>query len=130
MRSSAAAQCYAIAPWEKFRFNPPPSRQQLEALATVVGVDADSLEEMLPPARVGMNLEAIRLCGACYAESPCHKIEWQFKKTEGCDRHRLRLLSKCPVCEKPFPIPALWIEQMCNKCSTPFAEMATHQKHY
>lgn len=36
----------AIARWEKFRFNPPPSRQQLEALAKVVGVDADRLEEI------------------------------------------------------------------------------------
>ncbi|MTJ53093.1 hypothetical protein FJR38_10775 [Anabaena sp. UHCC 0253] len=29
----------AIARWEKFRFNPPPSRPQLEAVAKVVGVD-------------------------------------------------------------------------------------------
>jgi transcriptional regulator with XRE-family HTH domain len=43
----------AIARWEKFRFNPPPSRQQLEALAKVVGVDADRLEQMLPPAGAG-----------------------------------------------------------------------------
>lgn len=50
----------AIARWEKFRFNPPPSRQQLEALATVVGVDADKLEQMLPPAGVGMKMEPIR----------------------------------------------------------------------
>ncbi|MTJ08785.1 hypothetical protein [Anabaena sp. UHCC 0204] len=46
-------------------FNPPPSRQQLEAVAKAVGVDAD-LEQMLPPAGVGMNLEPIRLCAACY----------------------------------------------------------------
>ncbi|MEH2327672.1 hypothetical protein [Nostoc sp.] len=32
---------YPIARWEKFRFNLPPSRQQLEALAVVVGVDVD-----------------------------------------------------------------------------------------
>jgi transcriptional regulator with XRE-family HTH domain len=65
----------AIARWEKFRFNPPPSRQQLEALAKVVEVDADRLAQMLPPAGVGMKLEPIRLCAACYVESPCHKIE-------------------------------------------------------
>ncbi|WP_026735658.1 hypothetical protein [Fischerella sp. PCC 9605] len=39
----------AIAPSENFRFNPPPSRQQLEALAKVVGVDADRLAQILPP---------------------------------------------------------------------------------
>ena len=72
----AAGVGSAIARWEKFRFNPPPSRQQLEALAKVVGVDADRLEQMLPPAGVGMNLEPIRLCAACYVESPCHRIEW------------------------------------------------------
>lgn len=58
--------------WEKFRFNPPPSRQQLKALAKVVAVDADRLEEMLPPARVGINLEPIRLFPGCYLESACH----------------------------------------------------------
>ncbi|MDP5339179.1 MAG: hypothetical protein NWQ28_11470 [Nodularia sp. (in: cyanobacteria)] len=42
MRSPTAGG--AIARWEKFRFNPPPSRQQLEALAKVVGVDADTLQ--------------------------------------------------------------------------------------
>ncbi|MGB7890642.1 MAG: hypothetical protein WCF82_01750 [Microcoleus sp.] len=31
----------------------------------------------------GMKQEAIRLCGACYSESPCHKIEWQFKTVQG-----------------------------------------------
>lgn len=50
--------------------------------------------------------------------------------TEPCDRHKLRLLSKCPVCEKPFPIPALWVEGHCRRCFTSFAEMAKYQKHY
>ncbi|MEH2089892.1 hypothetical protein [Nostoc sp.] len=30
------------------------------------GVDADKLAQMLPPAAVGMKLEPIRLCAACY----------------------------------------------------------------
>jgi hypothetical protein len=54
--------------------------------------DACLTLRLLPPAGVGMKLEPIRLCGACYAESPCHKIEWQFKTTVGCDRHGLRWL--------------------------------------
>lgn len=53
----------AIARWEKFRFNPPPSREELEALAVVVGVEGDRLLQMLPPAGVGMKMEPIRLCG-------------------------------------------------------------------
>ncbi|MEH2397481.1 hypothetical protein [Nostoc sp.] len=76
---------YAIARWEKFRFNPPPSRQQLEALAVLVGVDVDRFVQMLAPAGVGMKMEPIRLCAACYTESLCHKIEWQLKVTLGCD---------------------------------------------
>ncbi|WP_292739705.1 TniQ family protein [Nostoc sp. JL31] len=103
----------AIARWEKFRFNPPPSGQQLEALAKVVEVDV-GLAQMLPPAGVGMKMEPIRLCAACYTESPCHKIEWQVKVIQGCDRHRLSLLSECPNCRARFKVPALWV----NSCVT------------
>jgi type I restriction enzyme M protein len=41
---------------------------------------------MLPPAGVGMQHQPIRLCGACYAEAPCHQIEWQYKSVWKCDR--------------------------------------------
>src|SRR4028118_1033451 len=54
----------AIARWEKFRFNPPPSLQQLAALAVVVGVVGYGLQEMLPPPGVGRKLDPPRLCGA------------------------------------------------------------------
>lgn len=117
-----------VARWEKFYLNPPPTQQQLEALATVVGLDADRLAQMLPPSGVGMKLEPIRLCGACYAESPCHRIEWQFKTTQGCDQHGLRLLSECPNCKAGFKIPSLWVEGNCDRCFTPFAEMSKFQK--
>lgn len=118
----------AIARWEKFRFNPPPSRQQLEALAVVVVVEADRLVQMLPPAGAGMKMEPIRLCGACYAESPCHKIEWQFKVTQGCDRHKLSLLSECPNCRARFKVPALWVDGWCQRCFVTFTVMAESQK--
>jgi hypothetical protein len=118
----------AIARWEKFRFNPPPSRQQLEALAVVVGVEIDRLREMLPPEGVGMKHEPIRLCGACYAQSSCHRIEWQFKTTQGCDRHQLSLLSECPNCGARFKIPALWVDGRCQRCFLPFREMVKSQK--
>ncbi|MEH2002475.1 MAG: TniQ family protein [Nostoc sp.] len=120
----------AIARWEKFRFNPPASRQQLEALAVVVGVDVDKLMQMLPPAGVGMKMEPIRLCAACYTESPCHKIEWQLKVTLGCDNHKLSLLSECPNCGARFKVPALWADGWCQRCFTPFVDMAKCQKHY
>ena len=85
-----------IARWEKFHLNPFPSRRELEALAAMVGVEADRLAKMLPLIGVGMNHQPIRLCGAGYAQEPCHRIKWQFKATTGCDRHQLRLLSECP----------------------------------
>ena len=118
----------AIARWEKFRFNPPPSLQQLEALAVVVGMKGDRLVQMLPPAGVGMKLEPIRLCGACYAEFPFHKIEWQFKGMQGCDRHKLRLLSECPNCGARFKVPALWTEGWCQHCFMDFGKMTEYQK--
>lgn len=128
----------AIARWEKFRFNPPPSRQQLEALGVVVGVEGDRLVQMLPPPGVGMKMEPIRLCAACYTESPCHKIEWQFKTTTGCvggsrgvsHPHRLALLSECPNCGARFKAPALWVDGWCQRCFLTFADMVQSQKPF
>ncbi len=118
----------AIARWEKFRFNPPPIPQQLEALAVVVGVEVDRLKEMLPPLGVAMKIEPIRLCAACYVESPCHKIEWQLKVTQGCTSHKLTLLSECPNCGARFKVPALWVDGWCQRCFLTFADMVKHQK--
>jgi hypothetical protein len=97
-------------------------------LADVVMVDADRLAQMLQPKGVTMKPKPIRLCGACYGESPCHRIEWQFKDAYKCDRHKLRLLVKCTNCETPFPIPALWVKGECPHCFLPFATMARRQQ--
>ncbi|MBD2441995.1 hypothetical protein H6G25_01975 [Dolichospermum sp. FACHB-1091] len=102
----------------------------MEALAEVVGVDADRLKRMLPPAGVGMNLEPIRLCAACYVESPCHRIEWQFKVTQGCQHHHLSLLSECPNCGARFKVPALWVDGWCHRCFLPFGDMVKQQKFW
>ncbi len=116
-----------VARWEKFHLNPFPSRRELEALAAVVGVEAETLAQMLPTG-VRMNHSPIRLCGACYAHEPCHRIEWQFKTTAGCDRHQLRLLSECPKCKARFPIPTKWVQGACGQCFMGFVEMAKYQK--
>jgi transcriptional regulator with XRE-family HTH domain len=117
-----------ISRWEKFRFNPPPSPSQLAALAVVVGVEVERLMEMLPPAGMGMKMEPIRLCGACYGESPHHRIEWQLKSVDRCHNHQLRLLSECPKCGARFKVPALWVDGWCHRCFTPFGEMKEFQK--
>ena len=126
-----------VGRWEKLYLNPFPSRQELEALADVVMVDADRLTQMLPPKDVTMKPRPILLCAVCYAENPYHRIEWQFKERWGCDgrsanrlrhRHQLRLFVKCTNCETPFPIPALWVQGECPHCFLPFGTMAKRQK--
>ena len=117
-----------ILRWEKLYFNPFPTRQELEALSSVVGVNVDRLMEMLPSQGMTMKPRPIRLCAACYAESPCHRMEWQFKDKIRCDRHNLRLLTKCTNCETPFPIPADWVKGECPHCSLPFAKMVKKQR--
>lgn len=117
-----------IGRWEKFRFNPPSSQEQLKALTKVIGVEANRLEEMLPPQGTGMRLSLIRLCAACYVENPCHQIEWQFKQTDRCQKHQLRLLSECPNCKARFQIPAMWVDGWCHRCFLSFGEMIESQK--
>jgi len=117
-----------VARWERFYLNPFPSLQELEALAGVVGVSAERLAEMLPPKGVGMQFEPVRLCGACYGGTPCHRIEWQYKSVWKCDRHNLKILVKCPNCEAPFKMPALWEDGICHRCRISFADMSAYQK--
>lgn len=117
-----------VVRWERFHLNPFPTEAELEKLSGVVGVTAERLVQMLPPQGVGMQWSPIRLCGACYGETPCHRMEWQFKSVWKCDRHQLKLVSKCPNCGAPFKMPALWEDGACQRCLMTFAEMAVHQK--
>jgi hypothetical protein len=120
-----------LARWENLRFNPFPSDAELETLGKLMQVAPVKLAQMLPLKGVTHQPAPIKLCGACYAETPCHRIGWQAKskqETLGCNRHQLRLLSKCPQCKRPFPIPSLWKEGSCNNCSLPFAKMLRFQK--
>lgn len=119
-----------LSRWEKFRFIPPPDQKQLEALAAITQIEVEQLQQMLPPQGVGMKHEPIRLCAACYAETPYHRLEWQFKETRGCDRHHLRLLSECPTCKARFSIPSTWVKGQCQRCLMPFSDMVVRQKSY
>jgi len=121
-----------VAQWEQGFFNPFPTTDQLTILGTVIGLEVERLAEMLYPKGVTLEPRPIRLCGACYAECPCHRIEWQFKSrsTSRCDRHKLKLLMKCPGCEQLFPVPSLWVEGKCQntKCGMRYSRMAKHQR--
>ena len=116
-----------ISRWKKLYFNPFPSQEELEALAKVVELSVEDLRSLLPFREATMKPRPIRLCAACYVEEPSHRIEWQFKSVTACDRHKLRLLEKCPKCRKPLAIPSLWEDGACSHCFTPFAEMVKHQ---
>jgi TniQ len=117
-----------IGRWEKYYFNPFPTQQELEALAGVVGVEVEKLRKMLPPKGVTMKPRPVRLCAACYAESPYHRIEWQLKDVMKCSHHQLRLLTKCTNCGNYFPIPGDWVTGECPHCCLPFATMVRKQK--
>ncbi|MGC1527374.1 MAG: TniQ family protein [Phormidesmis sp.] len=117
-----------IARWEKFHLNPYPTQAQFEVLGKMLGLSTERLWAMLPPAGEGMQCEPIRLCGACYGESPCHQIEWQYKSVWTCDRHHLKLLSKCPNCEAKFKTPALWEDGFCLRCHLSFSSLASLQR--
>ncbi|WP_017292389.1 TniQ family protein [Geminocystis herdmanii] len=110
-----------VTRWEKFRHNPFPSDQELTALGNLLGLELSQLKAMLPSEP--MKLEPIRLCGACYGESPFHRIEWQYKSRWKCDRHDLKLLCKCPNCGAKFKIPSLWDFGKCDRCGLGFCEM-------
>lgn len=116
-----------ISRWKKLYFNPFPSQKELEMLAKVVEISAEELRLLLPSQIVTLQPRPIKLCAACYVETPCHLIKWQFKGFTACNRHRLRLLEKCPKCKKLFEIPALWEEGGCSRCLTSFAEMVRAQ---
>ncbi|MGH2415805.1 MAG: hypothetical protein ACRDEA_19370, partial [Microcystaceae cyanobacterium] len=80
---------------------------------------------MLPP--VGLHLQT-RLCAACYAENPVHQRAWQQDESDRCDRHYLKLLSNCPVCQTGFRTPALWESDRCECCGMSFGKMQNYQQ--
>jgi transcriptional regulator with XRE-family HTH domain len=116
----------AIGRWRKLRYNPLPSKKHLQRLAEVTGVSPDRLLAMLP--EEPMQIGTIRLCAACYGEMPYHRMRWQYKSTQFCDRHYLTLLARCPCCKAPFPIPAEWDAGICLRCGTAFRDMSTFQR--
>lgn len=97
-----------IARWKKLYFNPFPTEEELGSIASLIGLDPSRFQDMLPSREKTFQPRPIRLCGVCYDEIPCHRMEWQNKQVVAVfQRHSLRLLERCPQCKKPFEIPAL-----------------------
>ena len=118
--------------WENFYFNPPPTSQELQKVNNLMELGLERLLLMFPLEDEPINPRPIRICAACYAETPYHHMSWQYQSTEGCEHHRLRLLSRCPdpKCGEPFPIPSQWVTPKCKKCGMPHKTMAKKQKPY
>ena len=115
--------------WEKLYFNPFPTEAGLGAIARLIGLDTRRLQAMLPSQGMTLQPRPIRLCGACYAEMPCHQMSWQHKDIVAvCPHHPLRLLERCPSCKKPFQIPALWMDGKCHHCGIWFTAMVKYQE--
>ncbi|HEY9660109.1 MAG TPA: helix-turn-helix transcriptional regulator [Allocoleopsis sp.] len=102
-----------------------PTELQLIALSKLVEVDPKQLAKMLPLDRLHLQT---RLCAACYAEAPVHLAVWQRMGKTGCDRHALRLLTVCPVCQHGFRTPALWDDEHCEGCGLAFGQMQPYQE--
>lgn len=128
--SDAAGIGFALSRWEKFRFNPFPTYKELEAMGKLVGLNTEQLLAMFPPRDTPTVNRSTRLCAACYAETPYHRIHWQFESTAGCDRHQLRLISRCPACDEKLPLPSEWENGQCTKCGMKFRSMSKRQKKY
>ena len=128
--SRAAKVGPVLAKWEKLLFNPRPINKELAAIGKLIGLDVDRLAAMFPPPEVRTVHRSTRLCGLCYKEAPYHRIEWQFQSTEGCDKHRLRLISRCPACDEKIAQPFEWITGECKRCGMNFSSMAKRQKRY
>jgi len=111
-----------VKAWESPSLRRNPTNLQLLALSKLVDVDCEPLAKMLPPHDLHLQT---RRCPVCYAEAPIHRVSWQQKGLDWCDRHGLRLLSSCPVCQTSFRTPALWDNDRCETCKLPFRQRQT-----
>lgn len=118
----------ALFRWEQFYFNPPPTQIELEALAQLISLDVEQLAQMFPPPGERTLHRSIRLCAACYREAPYHRREWQFQSVEGCEKHQLRFLSRCPGCKTKIALPRDWVQGVCLQCGMKFTSMVKYQK--
>lgn len=111
-----------VKAWESPSLRRNPTNLQLLALSKLVDVNCEQLAKMLPPPDIHLQT---RLCPACYGEVPIHRVSWQQIGVAHCDRHHLRLLSACPVCQTGFRTPALWEDDQCEQCKLPMSQMQT-----
>lgn len=114
--------------WEKLFFSKRPKQEQLEALSKVTRVEVNRLRMMFPAEDQKSPPTPIRICAACCHEDSYHRIVWQYKSTQICERHKCKLLMKCPNCKKPFSVNELLGEEKgCINCGMNFNSMAKNR---
>ena len=114
--------------WEHFYFNPPPKRTEIEAIGKLINLEVEKLVAMFPPSGGRIVYRSTRFCAACYREAPYHRMMWQFQSVAGCEKHRLRLLSRCPGCNTKISLPNEWEEGVCKQGGMKFMSMMKRQK--
>lgn len=62
------------------------------------------------------NQDSRRVCPECLKESPHHRLIWNFRFVQVCTKHRVRLISQCPVCADPKARPLDWRVKDITKC--------------
>ncbi|WP_088893776.1 TniQ family protein [Leptolyngbya ohadii] len=115
--------------WEKLRFNPSPSMEEIEIFCNYIGLAVEKLIPTFPAKGRRTTPEPIRFCASCYAEATYHRLEWQDKAIANCPKHQEPLLHQCPGCERPFSIPELLQGDQC-KCGLYFRRMAEHRERF
>lgn len=115
----------------------------LEALSQIVGIPLSRLRAMTFQSVVEKYTDHIdisqdypavmrdvtdkiqrRFCPVCLQEDGVLKLIWQVKEVEICDKHHVRLISKCPECttDQPFLSNTLAVLR-CFSCGSKLASL-------
>ena len=112
--------------WERPSSRAHPSEHALDELCRVMQIEKETLSDRLiypSKGEVGQWHLQTRLCSACYAQVPIHRMRWQRTDLAVCEEHGRKLLSACPGCGTGFRLPSLWAEGRCDRCWLSFSHM-------
>ena len=118
---------YAVSYWETPSRRRQPDLSTLQHLSQLTGITAERLNSMRSPTSTKLHFPT-RLCVACYAESPYHRLSWQVAGRSVCKVHQQKLLEVCPKCRSTFQLPSYWQNGICDHYYLPFIEMRSAQK--
>ena len=114
--------------WERPSSRAHPSEQALDELCSVMQIEKVTLSDrLIYPSKgavgIGQWHLQTRLCSACYAQVPIHRMRWQRCDRAVCEEHGCNLLSACPGCGVGLRLPSLWAEGRCDRCWLSFEQM-------